>query len=184
MIDTAVKLDPLSTLPAFQRAVILFMSERYQDAGKASAQLLKREPAYFAPRALMATSLTLSGHPKEAVPHYEQALQSAPHRGLVLGRLGAAYALLGARGRALRMVRELEAQSGVDEFSWVYPAYVFAALGETGRAIDCVARSAASREPDFVFVAAEPLFKSLEADARFQALLQKIGMGSQTAPGE
>lgn len=184
MIDTAVALDPLSTLPAFQRAVILFMSGRYRDAQRAAEDLLRREPSYYAPRALIATCLATSGQPLQALPHYERALQAAPRRGFLLGRLGAAYALSGDRARAGRIARELESQQNVDEFEWIYPAYVFAALGETAKAIECLERSAANRDSDFVFVGAEPLFQPLQSNPGFQSLLQRIGMAPTPGLGE
>ena len=87
-----------------------------------------------------------------------------------LGHLGFAYGALGHRAEAERVLRTL-----LDRFKegWI-PAVDVAAicngLGDTGAALEWLARARRDRSFDSMFVIDDPRFVNLHTDARFVEL--------------
>ena len=95
----AAELDPLSSVANYDSALILFMSGHYAECLDSTRRGLAVNPANHALQALAGTCATSAGRPGEALAYYQRALALAPDRAFILGRLGAAQALLGDPAR-------------------------------------------------------------------------------------
>jgi len=107
---------------------------------------------------------------------FDAAVVDAEHVGSPLG-IAYAYARAGRREDALRVTRELEARSRRGE--WIYPiqmASIYGALGNADAAFAWLERSYAARDPDLIFIAAEPEYAPIRSDPRFASLARRVGV--------
>jgi len=58
----------------------------------------------------------------------------------------------------------------------VHLAFVYAALGDHTRALDCLDRADALHEADVNFIGVDLSFDSLRHEPRFVALLERLGL--------
>ena len=90
--------------------------------------------------------------------------------------LGWIYALAGRRGDAQKVIsqfKELEAPADVDHYN---VAVVYAGLGEKDRTFEALERAYAQRSGSLAFLNADPFFKDMSSDPRYQDLLRRIGL--------
>jgi tetratricopeptide (TPR) repeat protein len=123
-----------------------------------------------------------AGRPTEAVAATDEAAFATPPPNALAayfyvtrGVRGNALALLGRRGEAEQIVREMLAANG----SGAQPcnvATVYAALGNREAAIGQLNRCYETKAPGLPFLATDVRFDSLRSDPRFGALLTKIGL--------
>jgi tetratricopeptide (TPR) repeat protein len=96
--------------------------------------------------------------------------------------LGWIYALAGRRGDAQKVIsqfKELEAPADVDHYN---VAVVYAGLGEKDRTFEALERAYAQRSGSLAFLNADPFFKDMSSDPRYQDLLRRIGLSLQKLP--
>ena len=70
----------------------------------------------------------------------------------------------------------MEAVARHQSVSGYYVAQVHLALGDTGAALSWLEKAAEERSPLMVYVKVAPQFDKLRAEARFVALLNRIGL--------
>jgi Flp pilus assembly protein TadD len=114
--------------------------------------------------------------PADAVAPLEVAVQMDPSSAIALGLLGYTYGLLGDGDAAHRTSARLEALPA-GPGKEVAAGRIALGLGDTAQAVTHFERAAKARDPFFSSESARsPIFASLRANARFQALLGSIGL--------
>src|SRR3989442_4148087 len=118
--------------------------------------------------------LQLKGQLTEAIAEYKKAaeLDDDP---FVLGLLAQAYAKLGQRDEALRMLGQLQ-QLATRRYVTSYSfALVHIALGEKDKAINSLYRAYRDRaRPDIALIKVDPFLDDLHGDPRFESLVRKF----------
>jgi len=144
---------------------------------KRFAQLRKTiemDPRFYYAHWNLGEALELKGQLHEALAEYKKAaeLNDDP---LVLGLLAQAYAKLGQRDEALKMLDELQQLAKrryVANYSF---ALVHIALGEKDKAIDYLEHAYRDRGgPEISGIKVDPMLDPLRGDPRFEALVQKV----------
>ena len=69
--------------------------------------------------------------------------------------------------------KELEARSDVDYYN---VAVVHAGLGDNDRTFEALERAYAQRSGSLAFLNADPFFKDMRSDPRYEDLLHRIGL--------
>jgi tetratricopeptide (TPR) repeat protein len=111
---------------------------------------------------------------REALLEYKKAveLDDDPY---VLGLLGHAYAKLGQRDAAMKILGQLQqiaASRYVPPYSF---GIIYLSLGEKGKAMDWLERMYYERAGlDLPFIKVDPMLDSLRGEPRFQALVRKV----------
>jgi tetratricopeptide (TPR) repeat protein len=89
---------------------------------------------------------------------------------------GYAYAMMGRRAEAQRIIERLEKQA---KQSYVAPniiAKVYIGLGEKEHAIEWLEKAYENREDSSTWLNSDPSFDSLRSEPRFQDLVRRVGL--------
>ena len=118
-----------------------------------------------------------TGQRREAIPEYQKAVDLSqgdtdPTAGLVH-----AYAAIGQRANAEKILRELLANSKTRYVSPYMIATIYAGLGDKDRAFEFLEKAYNERSSDIpYFIKADLRIDNLRSDPRFADLLRRIGL--------
>ena len=182
-IRTAQRLNPLSPIINARVGTTLYYQHRYDEAAAALRQAIELDSTNDLARAELGRSLAVQRR-------YGEALKALPNNpDLQAGYLGAGVpgyvnAVAGRRQAALAIQRRLEQRARERYITPEAFAFIAVGLGDTTRALDWLEQ--AHREHAFymTFLAADPLLTPLHRSARFQKIVQAIGVRApaDTAP--
>ena len=175
-IQRARALEPESVLVASYCAVNLMFARRYDEALAECERCLALDPGFATADWIRSHLLTLMGQPAAAVEAAERSVALTNRQSFSLAGLGTAYAAAGRGADAARIVQELMDRSRTEYVSSLWFADIATQLGEADRALEWLERAFASRTPALICLGVSPLYDSLRRDARFQALLDRIGV--------
>jgi adenylate cyclase len=170
----AVELDPLSLICNADLSWVYFDARRYDEAEAQARKTLEMDSRFYLAHYYLGKVLQFKGQLTEAIAEYKKAaeLDDDP---FVLGLLAQAYAKLGQRDEALKMLGQLQ-QLATRRYVTSYSfALVHIALGEKDKAIDWLERAYRDRAgPDIALIKVDPFLDDLRGDPRFEALVQKV----------
>ena len=90
--------------------------------------------------------------------------------------LGYAYATVGRRADARRILKELESRARQQYVSSFGMALIYDALGEKKPALAALERAYEDRAVEFTQMAQYPPFKTIASEPRFQATMRRVGL--------
>jgi serine/threonine-protein kinase len=163
--------------PRFEMGVgeVLLYAGRYSEAVAAAEKTLALDSTFTAAHGLKAYVYALQGATGRARAALSECKVSDCAE-LSPALLGYAHAVQGNRAEALRHVALLEAQwraRGAESGAASGIAGIYAALGERDLALDWLERRVDSGE-NSIYVGIDPEFRTLHAEPRFRALLEKL----------
>jgi len=88
--------------------------------------------------------------------------------------LGEAYALSGDKSRARQILRELQARAKREDVSALYPALIYAGLGEKDSAFLGLEGAFEERATDLLGLKTAAIYDPLRSDPRFDDLLKRM----------
>jgi tetratricopeptide (TPR) repeat protein len=172
----AVALDPLSALANRFLGAVLYYARQYDQALEQERKALELDPNFLeAYRDIGAIYLRKSMN-KEAIEELERASAIAPEgTTTTLSFLGNAYALVGRKGDAEKVLARLNALSAT---RWVPPeswARVYIGLGDKDKAFEWLEKDYEER---FLANLAlwGPMYDSIRSDVRFADLLRRMNL--------
>jgi TolB-like protein/Tfp pilus assembly protein PilF len=171
----ALKFDPLSLQVNLNIGTTLFLMREY---GTAAAQLRKTielDPGYSPAHLVLGCTYLSSGDSRAALKELERAWQLNNEAYVILGFLGYAYAVAGRRGEATRALKELLETSKERYVSPYGIAITYLGLGEREEALSWLGKTYEDRNDFLVWLNVGPELDSLRSDARFTALLRRVG---------
>jgi TolB-like protein/Tfp pilus assembly protein PilF len=174
--DKALALDPLSVIVNTDRGWLLLFAERRADAIAQFRKTLDFDANAVSARRGLGVALSLDGSHDEAIAELRRAVAQSENSPVVMGNLGAAYALARRTADSARVLQELEALSERQYVPSTSIAMVHAARGERAAALDRLDKAFDEHDFSLAQLAVAPLFKDLRGEARFQALVRKIGI--------
>jgi TolB-like protein/Flp pilus assembly protein TadD len=170
----ALELDPLSVIITADLGADYLVARRYDEAIEQLHKAIDLDPRFYYAHWNLAEALEMKGSMREALAEYKKAvdLDDDP---FVLALLGQAYAKLGRRDEALKILAQLP-QIAAHRY---VPSYSFAllhmALGEKDKAIEWLERSYQEGAGlDVIFLKVDPMLDPLQKEPRFQTLVQKV----------
>jgi serine/threonine-protein kinase len=174
----ATALDPLSSLTLTGQAIKVFHSRRYEEADELIEVLLERDPGNTSAAWYLALASILDGRLEQVarISSFEYGDPAGRSPG-VRAHSAVLLSLLGEADSA-RFDLERAVAGSVDEFvdpNWVWPAYT--ALGEEDEAFRWMERSIEVQSYHTMFLGVTPLADPLRDDPRYQAILDRIGLG-------
>jgi TolB-like protein/Tfp pilus assembly protein PilF len=170
----AVELDPLSLIINADLGVDYFIARRYDEAIEQLRKTIEMDPRFYYAHWTLGMALDLKGQLREALAEYKKAaeLDDDPS---VLGLVAQAYAKLGQRDEALKILEQmhqLATRRYVADYSF---ALVHMALGEKEKAIDWLERAYRDHAgPEISGLQVYPMLDPLRGDPRFEALVAKV----------
>src|SRR6266700_1808095 len=178
-IEEAERLDPLSPPICFVAVLWYRSADRIEDAINAGQRSVQLDPnyVYFAPP--LADAYREKGDFNEAAVLYEKA-QAAIH--FPSPGLGIAYANMGRREDAQRILNQLIEKSRQQYVAADSIAAVYATLGEKDQALRWLDRAFEEHSGGFYSFMFRPEFRPLRSDPRFADLLRLTGIDSAKVP--
>jgi TolB-like protein/Flp pilus assembly protein TadD len=174
-ISKAQELDTLSVVYSMEIAWHWYMARDYERARQQSLKTLEIEPGFTPAQHTMGIALEQTGSHREAIACLKKACVASGGNPVALAALAHAYASAGKRldaRRALGQLLETARRAYVPAY-WV--ALVYAGLGDLDAVFDWLEKGLTERDVWLVWLRREPRFDSVRNDARFAAVLGKIG---------
>ena len=169
----AISMQPTQNTEAYQ----LYLKGRYfwnKRTGPDLEKAIDLDPRFYYTHWNLAEALEMKGNLGEALAEYKKAVELDDDP-FVLALLGQAYAKVGQRDEALKILAQLS-QIGAHRY---VPSYSYAllhmALGEKDKAIEWLERSYQEGAGlDLIFLKVDPMLDPLQKEPRFQALVTKV----------
>ncbi len=178
-VQTAVNLDPFSSVTNARLASMLFLARRYDDVLAQSRRVMELDSMFqgHVGRAELARAYLWLGRCAESLA----ALEGRPGLAVVVwpGLLGYTYARCGRRAQALAELHRLGAEAREGRYVSHYAlAMIHAGLADNERALAELDSAYVERAWPMFTLRVDPTFDSLRPDPRFSRLLKKVGLVS------
>jgi serine/threonine-protein kinase len=176
-IRKAQQLDPLAV--PVNRAVgwILYFARRYDESVEELRKTLAMNADFLGARLVLWWVHVARGVPEEAVADIRRELEKPGLKTVKKLMLAYACAAAGHRDEATGLLWELEAKLAGDTRLALLSALLFTALDLKDRAFQELHRAFELREPGLLFLKVAPWLDPLRTDARYGALVEKLGLG-------
>jgi tetratricopeptide (TPR) repeat protein len=180
-IKCARELDPLSLIINTMMGLITSFAGRQDLSVDALERTIEMEPDFVYAHMFLGFAYLDSGMFDEAMSEFgkERAL-SGGWNPSVEAYIGGAYAVMGRRDEALEILDELLRRS---EETYVPPlvlAILHLSLGDEERGLDCLEQAYEVRDHWLCWIGANPAFDIVRSNARFKAIMDKIGLGERS----
>jgi len=169
----ARQLDPLSLLLRESEANYLYLARRYDEAIAKADRTLEIEPNFAWVYFDRGLSYVQKGKWREALADLETArrLDDNPFNAAVLGE---AYALSGDKSRARQILGELQGRAKREDVSGLYPAIIYAGLGEKDAAFAGLEEAFQERATYLLALKYAAFYDPLRSDPRFDDLVKRM----------
>ncbi|MBM3819921.1 MAG: tetratricopeptide repeat protein [Acidimicrobiia bacterium] len=177
-IKAAIALRPLWFSHNAQLAATLMLARRYDDARKQAEETQRMDPSHPGPHQVLSEVYAFTGDHARAQAEVEQALQLGPlgrQDQELLADLGYIAARAGRRRDAEAVLDELAARERGGSSVAAASATVLAALGRKDAAFEQLSNALAADEFELGYLKVDPRWDHIRSDARFDALLRKLG---------
>ncbi|MBV9746442.1 MAG: tetratricopeptide repeat protein [Acidobacteriia bacterium] len=173
-IETALDLDPLSSIMHECRGLIYLLRREYLEAIRCCREILEFDPSSYRPYAAMGRALSLEGRYKEALEMFEKARAMEEQIPTILAAIGQILAFTGDRDGARGVLAKLEARARERFIPSTCFAVVHLGLGETEQALDWLERGCDEHEMSMCSLGVHPIYDPLRGEPRFQGLLKRL----------
>jgi TolB-like protein/Tfp pilus assembly protein PilF len=178
--EAALDHDPLSAVALAYLGHCLMLERRFDEALEHLQEAVEIDPEYWMGQFMLAATYAFKGRLESALAIAEKAERAVGPNPMVLGPAGLVYGLLGQRGQAEECLRRLLAGSEIRYFSPLCAAWIHLGLGDTETALDWMEKAVEERDPQIIHFGVKPLYDPLRGHPRFQALLDRMHLGSST----
>ena len=174
-ITVAQSLDPLSPSISCDAGGYEFYAGRYDEAITLIEKTLEQDPGFARGYSQLGGVYEQMGRYDDAIAAFEKAKEVSGDATYSLTALAHAYALAGRRDEAERWLQQLEEIRKRKFVSSYSLAAVYVALGDTGRAFECLDRAVKGHDRALIWIPVAPRFNRVRSDPRFHAILRTVG---------
>jgi DNA-binding winged helix-turn-helix (wHTH) protein/tetratricopeptide (TPR) repeat protein len=177
-IKRAQERDPVSFLVNWVLGELFHYARCHDQAIEQLLRTLDMDPNLLPARVLLGRAYEQKEMYKEAIAEFKMAVTISGEDLRIVALLAHAYALLGQRDKARRMLAELKEQSKRSYISPYNIAIIYVALGEKDKACEWLEKAYDERSLWMVFLKVDPRLDSLRSDPRFADMLRRVGFPS------
>ncbi len=174
----AREFDPLSSVVASSWALVHYFEGDYGRAIAEQEQLLARDPEFGMAHFFIGQASIAAGQADRGIEHLQRAMTLVGESPEIVATLAVARAATGDATAAREIATTLATRARSEYVSPVLLAQIHTALGESDSALDALDRAADVRATDLVWIGVRPTFDELRLDARFHALVERIGVAT------
>ena len=175
-LQRAAQLDASSPVAGGSLALALGLAGRAPEALTAAQRAVSFDSTLAATQVMLGTTRLYAKQARAAIAPLETALRIDPTSASTMGLLGYAYAAAGDTDQAARMRARVEAMP-TGPGTEIAVGRIALALGDTAQAVTRFERAAKAGDPFFATESVRsPIFASLAANRRWQALLRSVGL--------
>jgi serine/threonine-protein kinase len=172
-IKRALELDPVSLSINTSLGYRLHYARRYEQAIEHLYKTLELEPNRAQTRSRLGRVYESAGRYAEAIAEFQKARQ-LEDSAEILAALGCSLGFAGRSSEARAALTELQARARQQYISPFYFATLYIGLGDREQAFAWLNQAEAEHAAEMSGLKVNPLFDSLRADPRWQALLRRM----------
>jgi TolB-like protein/DNA-binding winged helix-turn-helix (wHTH) protein/Flp pilus assembly protein TadD len=177
-VETSKTIDP-SPSSAMTEAATYYQLRDYQALTEASRKGLTSNPNEWTEHANLGIGYEGTGKLPEAISEYQKAVEMSNGDYDATASLAHAYAVIGRRSEAKKILRDLEQKSQSGYVSPYVMATIYSALGEKDRAFEFLERAYQERSLEMSWhLKADLRIDNLRSDPRFQNLVRRVGLAN------
>jgi eukaryotic-like serine/threonine-protein kinase len=171
-----VLLDPVNQFSRVQRVWLAFFSRRYDDSIANARSLLEVAPNNFMAQFFLALNHSVKRMGAEVDAECATMLKmlGGAYAMQVIGTCVWAYAAVGHTELARGLLRTLERPPAGIWQDPVIMSNAYAGVGDARRSFEWMQKGLEQRSPNMIYMKATPLWDSVRADSRFQAVLRQM----------
>jgi tetratricopeptide (TPR) repeat protein len=177
--DRAIELDPLCLVVGGAAAWVAYAAGDYDAAIQIARNTIDMDPEFVRARRVLGAAYLQSGRLTEAVQELETSAALTDHP-VLLGWLAHARAITGRRCDAEAILARMLQREGYRQHYALAIAYI--GLERIDDAFEALDVACLDRDPLLTHIAVEPRFDQIRGDARFAALLTRMGLPTAPAP--
>jgi TolB-like protein/DNA-binding winged helix-turn-helix (wHTH) protein/Tfp pilus assembly protein PilF len=170
----AESLDPLSLIISADLADALCIARQYDESVAQSMKTLEIDPRFALAHYQLGQAYEQQRLHPQAIAEFSRAIELAGHNAAFDSNLAFAFANSGRRDEALAIAASMRARNDQNPTALANLALIYVALGEHDEAMIWLNRAYAARFNPSILI--RPGFDALRSDARFQDLMQRIGL--------
>jgi TolB-like protein/Flp pilus assembly protein TadD len=170
------RLDPLSSVLNTEVGWIYLLARRYDEAVEQLRKAIEMDPAFWLTHSRLWEAYVRMGEVENANLEFEQTLSLAGQTPVVAAQTATAYAHSGKRDNALQLLEALKELWSQRYFSPFRIALIYAALGDADSTFEWLEQGYLMRDARMIFLKVDPGLDPVRDDARYQNLLQRVGL--------
>jgi TolB-like protein/Tfp pilus assembly protein PilF len=174
--ERARELDPLSNIINTWVGSRYFFARQYDKAIQQFRNAVEMDPSFVPAHLVLGQAYEQKGMLQEAIAELERAASLSGRRPVYLASLAHAYGLAGRRTQAVKLLQDLKAMPDGIFVSSYDLALAHLGMDEKSEALGLLGQAVDERSPRVAFLAVEPRFDGLRADARFTKLMSRVGL--------
>jgi tetratricopeptide (TPR) repeat protein/DNA-binding winged helix-turn-helix (wHTH) protein len=176
--ERARELDPLSNIINTWVGSRYFFARQYDRAIEQYRNAIEMDPGFVPVHLVLGHALEQKHMHQEAIVELERAVDLSGGSPVYIASLAHAYGSAGRRSEARKLLDDLRKLSKQRYVSFYDLALACLAVGDADQAFALLDRGIEERSPRVAFLGVDPRFDSLRSDARFKALMIRIGRPS------
>jgi len=175
-VEKSNKMDP-GPSSAGAESAIYYQLRDYQALIEASRKGVASNPNEWTEHATLGVGYEGTGKLLEAISEYQKAVEMSDGDQDATASLAHAYAVIGRRAEAKKILRDLEQKSKSAYVSPYIIATIYAGLGEKNRAFEFLEKAYQERSLEMSWhLKADLRIDNLRSDPRFETLLRRVGL--------
>jgi TolB-like protein/Flp pilus assembly protein TadD len=175
-INRAYALDPKSPSVGTGVGRFLQLAGKVDEAVAQLQKTLEMEPGYAEAHFALGMTYASMGGLAPAEKEILTALELSGGRPIVRTFLGIIHARSGKTEKVKDVLEDLRSTSPGGVIPYYYRSAIEFALGHHDSALELLGRAVDDRDPFVVFLKTDPMFRGLKHDARYHALLVRVGL--------
>jgi TolB-like protein/DNA-binding winged helix-turn-helix (wHTH) protein len=170
----AESLDPLSLIIRSDVANALTASHRFEESIQQSKKTLALDPNFAIGHFHLAEALVQQHQYDAAIAEFQRAIELSGHLAAFDANLAHAYAVSGRKAEALKIAKDMEIRSDLNQSANALIALIYVGLGDLDQAMIWLNKAYDARFNPSILI--RPAFDPLRSDARFRELWHRIGL--------
>lgn len=168
-------LDPLSLIIGADIADALCINHDFNAAIAQSRKTLELDPRFAVGHYELGQALVQLGNVDGAIAEFHKAIEISGHSSVFDSNLAYAYAVSGRKDEAAGIASDMAAHGETYPSAQANIALIYVGLGDRDAALDWLEKAYEARFNPSILL--RPAFDPLRSDARFKALMHRIGLG-------
>jgi eukaryotic-like serine/threonine-protein kinase len=175
-LERARELDPLSPIIRLNLAWVQFVAGHSDALIAASQKELARDSSFWDAHWDLGTAYVQQGELEKGIAELEKAVELSHNSAATLSSLGYALGRASKRPEAEQVLRKLHQRALREPVAAEEIAMVYIGLGDSNDGLLWLEQAYRAHSKGLVLLKADPWYRSLAAEPRYQALLRKVGL--------
>jgi len=178
-LERAHELDPLSSIIQLNLAWVQFVAGHTDALIAASQKELASDASFWDAHWDLGTAYVQQGEMEKGIAELQKAVELSHNSAATLSSLGYALGRAGRRTQAEQVLRELQERSQHEPVAAEEIAMVYIGLGDSNHALLWLEQAYRDHSKGLVMLKADPWYRSLAAEPRYQQLLRQVGVAGR-----